>query len=671
MSAKSLFPHQQLTWLSQNLEKDLARTRDKLPLYNKLAMIYISMAFFHNGGEASCAKALSFTRKALLEKSDSVVALAISGLALLGMGRPQKSYQYISQAESLEPNDPLVLLAQGEYAKSNGDMPALLHFFERASQYTSDKWEINFLFGRSLLAYGMKKGESKSLHRALYHLIVAKDLGVIASQKYILFREIGIACLHTGRYTEAERYFIRIQDKPEYHHTARYHLGFVAYHLGKYNNAINHFRFCIQNKEEEPKLLARIAACWFHLGDISRAKKACQQTMIRDSSNLMARQILGLCLEEEENYVESARVFRETLKEYPEDMDSYREIVRIRRMIGDIGWLVQALEAEVSYYDRQPLGGDIDASMLTLKRVHVILQELHEAGSVHLSTLLRAIDFTQDEHLRFHLWESAQAMLRSYMSYEFLLKLEEPGKYYGMEVGEGIASLWSDIETKSLIAGLAVQDAHLEQAASERYEPAHDVEQHWQNLDKEKKGARVYQALLLLCLGLKKEEEGLSIIRTWSSSSDVDMKLTAHLALIISGEFASLKALKQHAKTREKQAAYQELKSSIELQPFASKEITYHYEDISCHCCGRESAVVDQIMKAGIHSICSVCVQDLHQKQDQYAAPDDAFCNFCDASHFESSRLYKFQKVCICEDCVQDFLCEQERLLVDRYFFEA
>ena len=421
-------------------------------------------------------------------------------------------------------------------------------------------------------------------------------MGVIASQKYILFREIGIACLHTGRYAEAERYFIRIQDKAEFHYTARYHLGFVAYHLGKYNNAINHFRFCIQSKEEDPKILAD-RSLLVSFGRYFTSQKACQQTMIRDSSNLMARQILGLCLEEEENYVESARVFRETLKEYPEDMDSYREIVRIRRMSGDIGWLIQALETEVSYYDRQPLGGDIDASMLTLKRIHVILEELHEAGSVHLSTVLRAIDFTQDEHLRFHLWESAQTMLRSYMSYEFLLKLEEPGKHYGIEVGEGIAGLWSDIDTDALIQGLSVQDAHLEQAASERYEPAHDVEQHWQNLDKEKKGARVYQAILLLCLGLKKEEKGLSIIRTWAGSSDVDMKLTAHLALIISGEVASLKALKQHAKNRENKPHTKSSKVPSKMNLLQPKEVTYHYENATCSCCGRESAVVDQIIQ--------------------------------------------------------------------------
>jgi tetratricopeptide (TPR) repeat protein len=671
MSAKSLFPHQQLNWLSQNLEKDLAGSKNKAALSNQLAMVHISLAFFHEGGESACAKANAFARKALLEEGTSVVALAISGLALLGMERPQKAQKYITQAVALGPTEPLVLMAEGEMAKANGDMPALLQCFERACHLLPDAWELNFLFGRSLLASGMRQGESKSIHRALYHLIRAKDLGIIALQKPILFREIGIACLHTGRYSEAERYFLRIQENPNYLYTARYHLGFVAYHLGKFNNAINHFRFCIQQRQEDPKLLARIAACWYHLNDIERAKKACNQTMIRDPFNLMARQILGLCLEEEGNYIESARVFRETLKQHPDDMESYREIVRIRRMSGDIGWMAQALETEVSYYDRQPLGGDIDASLLTLKRIQVILEEFQEAGSVHLSTLLRAIDFTQDEHLRFRLWESAQVMLRDYMSYDFLLKLEEPGKNYGVDVGEAIASLWENFETTSLIAGLSVRDSDLEHAASERYEPAHDVEQHWQNLDKEKQGARVYQALVLLCLGLKKEEEGLVIIRKWASSSDVDMKLTAHLALIISGEFGSLKALKQHARTKEKQDAYQELKKATEEEGPKPQTLRFVYEGASCSSCNRKSEAVEQMMTNGVQSICSVCIQDLYNDRANHIAPDDAFCFFSGASHFDTSNLYEFRKIRISEDCVQDFLSEQERLLVDNYFFDG
>ena len=134
----------------------------------------------------------------------------------------------------------------------------------------------------------------------------------------------------------------------------------------------------------------------------------------------------------------------------------------------------------------------------------MILEELREAGSVHLSTVLRAIDFTQDEHLRFHLWNLHKPCFAP-TAYEFLLKLDEPETLWNRS-GRDCRTM-TDIETSALIQGLSVQDAHLEQAP-ERYEPAHDVEQHWQTSTKRKK-ARVYQAILLLCLGLKKEEKGL------------------------------------------------------------------------------------------------------------------------------------------------------------------
>ena len=78
MSAKSLFPHQQLNWLSINLEKDLGRSKDKVSVYNQLALVHMSMALFHDGDESDCAKALAYSKKALLENPESVVALALA-----------------------------------------------------------------------------------------------------------------------------------------------------------------------------------------------------------------------------------------------------------------------------------------------------------------------------------------------------------------------------------------------------------------------------------------------------------------------------------------------------------------------------------------------------------------------------------------------------------------
>ena len=183
MSAKSLFPHQQLRWLSTNLDKDLVRSQDKVSIYNQLALVHMSMALFHEGDESDCAKALTYTKKALLEDSESVVALALAGLALLGIGRPQRAQSYVEQAFSFAPNDPMTLLAKAELAKANGEMYDLLMYFERLCAVVPNAWESNYLFGRSLLAFGMQQGDDKSLHRALFHLVAAKDLNVIGKQK--------------------------------------------------------------------------------------------------------------------------------------------------------------------------------------------------------------------------------------------------------------------------------------------------------------------------------------------------------------------------------------------------------------------------------------------------------------------------------------------------------
>ena len=105
------------------------------------------MALFHDGDESDCAKALTYTKKALLEDSESVVALALAGLALLGIGRPQRAQSYVEQAFSFAPNDPMTLLAKAELAKANGEMFDLLMYFERLCVAVPNAWESNYLFG--------------------------------------------------------------------------------------------------------------------------------------------------------------------------------------------------------------------------------------------------------------------------------------------------------------------------------------------------------------------------------------------------------------------------------------------------------------------------------------------------------------------------------------------
>ena len=176
MSARSLFPHQQLSWYERNLEQELKNSKDRLAVLKQLALLHLSKGLFHDGGEAECAKAFSYTQKALREDPTSSISMAISGLALMGMERPKRAEKYLYQARELNEENAILQIGLGQLEQFYGDIPQLLKHFERACQIASESWETNFLFGRSLLGFGIQNGDRTSIDRALYHLIRTKDL---------------------------------------------------------------------------------------------------------------------------------------------------------------------------------------------------------------------------------------------------------------------------------------------------------------------------------------------------------------------------------------------------------------------------------------------------------------------------------------------------------------
>ena len=55
-------------------------------------------------------------------------------------------------------------------------------------------------------------------------------------------KELGYSCLINGKNREAERYFNRLRQTLINTDESSYYLGLVAFELGKYNNAVQHFR---------------------------------------------------------------------------------------------------------------------------------------------------------------------------------------------------------------------------------------------------------------------------------------------------------------------------------------------------------------------------------------------------------------------------------------------
>ena len=68
----------------------------------QLAKCHLSKGLFHSGGEQSCTNALRQGQRILVEDSDSVEALSLMALALIGMDGVDSSQKYLHKAQSID-----------------------------------------------------------------------------------------------------------------------------------------------------------------------------------------------------------------------------------------------------------------------------------------------------------------------------------------------------------------------------------------------------------------------------------------------------------------------------------------------------------------------------------------------------------------------------------------
>lgn len=666
---RSLYPHQKLDWTISRLEEATARSPEDPALRLELARALLSRGLFHQGGEAECNRALGVARKVLQEDPVSVDGLVIAGFALVGMERPEAATRYLDQALKSDAERADLRLALGALERGNGDVGSAVRQLESACRLAPEAWEPHLFLGRALAELARQRGNPRRLvERSQYHLVRALELEPTPDVTPSLFKDLGISTMLTGRYKEAEKFFVRLREHDRFAPVARYYMGQVAYELGKYNNAIQHFRQYLRDRPDDPKVLARMAMAWFQLGEYSRAREACHQALLLDPENLTARHALGCTLLEEGDPNEAMRVFRETLKEHPEHMPSFIELARTRRLGGDVGWLTQALGVEVGQYDRLPYGGQPDARKLTRERVRVILDELRAVGPSTTGAVLAAIDRTVDEVLRFQLWEAATAMAQSAVADNASARLRDPGRHFGPELGGEALAASSALPEPVLTGGLAVDESDLRRAAVEHHPPAPDVRVHRRNLDLERNRARAYQALLLLAIATRRSGAGKDLLRSWAENADPELSVAAWTGLAMYGEPDAVRRLGERARERGAGRHVDRLLSVV--CPPAGRTRPRRVSDdeqLRCSSCGRGPTDVSHLM-AGSHAvICDACVVKVGQHRRSLVAPDDATCSLCGATHFEARGIYHMNGVNLCSGCLELSLGLLEREEVDRF----
>lgn len=665
----SLFIHQKLDWTITRLQTAAARVPDDPTARVALARAMVSRALYHGGGERECNEVLALARKSLNDDPASAEALVVAGLALLGMDRHRAAARYLDQAVRIDAERADLRLAMGLLETQRGELGQAVRQLEAACRVAPDAWETHLELGRTLMSLASSQGNPRRLvERAQYHLVQALRRDPPSSQEAVLLHFMGLSCILMGRYREAERFFLRLREHDRHRATAKLHLGQIAYELGKYNNAIQHFRQFLRERPDDPKVLARAAMAWFQLGEYSRAREACHQALMVDPENVDARYALGCTLLEEGTPNEAMKVFREALRDRPDHLPCYLEMVRARRLSGDDRWLFQALLTEVANHDRLAPGGKRNPREVTRQRVRTVLDELRAIGPSTVGKILETIAHTQSESLRFELWEAASELSLSAVADSASMRLREPGRWYGPGLGGVALAAAAAVPEQYLVEGMNLDEKNLKRAAVDRHGPAHDVAEHRLNLDRERERARAYQALLLLAIGVRRSAAGRNLLRKWAEVADPELAVAAWAGLALYGEPEAGERLREFARAKHADAMVEQLLSAVSPRELRREPRRVEQgEETTCTTCGRHHADVTHMIAGSGAVICDRCVVEVTQHRASLAAPDDATCTLCSRSHFEASGLYRFNGVDICNHCVQLSLGLLEREDIEQY----
>ncbi len=668
-SPPSLFIHQKLDWTIARLQAAADRSPDDPAARVALARAKVSRGLYHGGGERECNEVLALARKSLSDDPANAEALVVAGLALLGMERPRAAARYLDQAVRIDGERADLRLAMGLLDAQSGELGQAVRQLETACRVAPEAWETHLELGRTLMQLAKAQGNPKRLvERAQYHLVQGLQRDPPPLQEAVLLQNMGLTCMLMGRYREAERFFLRLREHGRHRATARLHLGQIAYELGKYNNAIQHFRQYLRERPDDPRVLARAAMAWFQLGEFPRAREACHQALMVDPENVEARYALGCTLLEEGAPNEAMKVFREALRDRPDHLPSDLEMVRARRLSGDDRWLTQALQTEVANHDRLAPGGKRNPRAVTRQRIRVALDELRAIGPSTVGRILEAIPHTQSESLRFELWEAASELSLSAVADSAAMRLREPGRWYGPGLGGVALAAAAAVPEQYLVEGMNLEEKDLKRAAVDRHGPAHDVAEHRRNLDAERERARAYQALLLLAIGVRRSAAGRSLLQKWAEVADPELAVAAWAGLALFGEPAAAERLRALARPRRADVMVEQLLGAVSPRELRREPRRVGAnEETACTTCGRHHAEVTHMIAGNAVIICDRCVVQITQHRASLAAPDAATCGLCGRSHFEASGLYRFNNVDICNHCVQLSLGLLEREEIERF----
>ena len=298
-------------------------------------------------------------------------------LGLVGIDRHQQAQKYLETAKTISVNNAFVQLGLSFCAQAENQLKAVIYHLQKAVSLETKAWELHLRLGRIYLYLAQEqelreKKYARKATQSLYHLIQAMLYNPFLGKKNGFLRDIGLSCILNERFKEAERYFSRLKTQQKEQVDSRYYMGLATFKLEKYNNAIQHFRWFLKEHPDRDDVLLKQAESFYHLGDFAKAKAAALEVLQLQPNDLSARLLLGKSILNQGETREALRIVRESLVMDPSHLDSFSQIVRIRREEGDTDWLSRSLCAEVEQYGSASSAMHHQASIALRKRIGVI-----------------------------------------------------------------------------------------------------------------------------------------------------------------------------------------------------------------------------------------------------------------------------------------------------------
>ncbi len=668
-----MYPHQTLEWTQARLEERLGEAPDDADARAELARVCLSRALYHGGGEALAAQALQHARKLVQDDEHNAEGHIIAGAALVASDRPDAARKYLDEAVRLAPERADLHLALGAFYRAERDLHLSIKHLENACRASSGSWECHLLLGRALSERARQVGGQRLIERAQFHLVQALSLQPSPDLLPPLMRDLGLLCLATGRHADAEKLFVRLRQNPRFSMVARKYLGQVAFALGKYKSAIQHDRQYLETlvaagHGEEPGVLAQVGMSFLHLSELDRAREYCNRALILDPDLLVARHALGCVMVEEGQIGDAIKLFRETLQDHPEDLPSYVELARTRRRAGDTVWLQKALAVEVGEFDQLPVtGGNNSPRAIARKRIGVLLDELRVVGPSSVGAVLGALELSDDEALRFSLWESACSLAAGHVADEVGARLREPGLNFSVNLGRNALAAAAWIPEPALTAGLNVTLEDVQRAAVDRRGNAHDLAAHRRGVEAEREVARAWQAILLLAIATRKSRSARQLLAGWGQGVDSELAVAVHAAQAMCGEPEAAKQLQRRAQEKGAGVLVERLLTRISPPPRRGEPQAVEGGDTRCSGCGRTGGDVTHLMTGTRAVLCDLCIGEVVQNRRSLVAPDDSACHLCGRTHFEARSIWRIHGVDICAHCVDLSVGLREREAVERF----